>query len=339
MKKSTSIFFVSSLLLVGMVAVSCEQKQDDPEEPKENLSAEIVVSGALTPKGCAKLGQEVTFSLEDVKGEPTSYAWTFPGGTPETSTEASPKVVWNEQTNFANVSVVLTRDTDNAIATVSTTISAGKCPLLRPLIDYDYDSYSFEMKNYGGWIGYTGAGQNVGMDVDNQLLSVVEGGANGTAHCCKVNTSVMADDAKYAGYVLLFPRNNWMCNAQLEKGKKYELEFWAKRTSNTELDPYAFSAVGVINCSNMYDNALGLTSSVDWSIFYPGEWKDEPQKEIFQVFTTYTKQTPEDGWKKTNIPFESDGDYNNTYPIFWVHYYMNNDPVYFDEVQIYLIEE
>lgn len=339
MKKINSILCLSSFVLAGFVVVSCDNKNNTPEEPKEDLNAEIVVSGALTPKGCAKLGQEVTFSLDDVAGEPTSYVWTFPGGNPETSTEASPKVVWSEQTNFAQVSVVISRDSDNATKTITKTISAGKCPLLRSLPEYEYDSYSFEMKNYGGWIGYTGAGQNVGMDVDNQLLSVVEGGANGTAHCCMVNTPVMANDAVYAGYVLLFPRNNWMCNAQLENGKKYELEFWVKRTSSSEVDPFAFSAVGVVNNSTMWDNALGLTSSVDWAAFYPGEWKEEPQKVFFEIFTTYTKQTPEDGWKKTNIAFESDGDYNNAYPIFWVHYYMNNDPVYFDEVQIYLIEE
>lgn len=336
MKKIASFFFVSSILLIGMAAVSCNDPQETPEAPKEDLSAEIVITGALTPKGCAKLGQEVTFSLDDVKGEPTSYTWTFPGGNPETSTEASPKVVWSEQTNFANVSVVLTRESDNATTTVTKTISAGKCPLLRILPDYEYDSYSFEMKNYGGWIGYTGAGQNVGMDVDNQLLSVVEGGANGTAHCCKVNAPIINSEGdKYGGYVQIFPRNNWMCNAQLEKDKNYELEFWCKRQAPN--DNFAFGVVRVVNQSTMWDNALGLTSSVDWSAFYPGEWKEEGL-DVFYESYALTQQKTQD-WVKTNVSFTATKDCNNAYPMFEAHGWMNTDVVFFDEVQIYLIEE
>ena len=83
------------------------------------MSAEIAVAG-LTERGCAKKGAEIAFSLENVVGGPTSYEWTFPGGTPETSAEASPKVVWNDQINNVEVSCRLTRETDGAQSTANT---------------------------------------------------------------------------------------------------------------------------------------------------------------------------------------------------------------------------
>lgn len=44
----------------------------------------------LTPKGCIRLDTPVSFGLTEVEGNPTSYQWTFEGGTPSSSTDPRP---------------------------------------------------------------------------------------------------------------------------------------------------------------------------------------------------------------------------------------------------------
>ena len=48
----------------------------------------------LTPKGCIRLDTPVSFGLTEVEGNPTSYQWTFEGGTPSSSTDPAPVVTW-----------------------------------------------------------------------------------------------------------------------------------------------------------------------------------------------------------------------------------------------------
>ena len=126
MKKIVSLFILAGFLLAGM---SCEKtgKDDQKSEPNkpEDLYADLSVSG-LTPKGCAKKGAEITFALDNLKGGPVTYSWTFPGGTPATSTEESPKVVWNDQINDVEVSVVITSEADGSTLTLKQNIIAGK---------------------------------------------------------------------------------------------------------------------------------------------------------------------------------------------------------------------
>ncbi|NPD83760.1 T9SS type A sorting domain-containing protein [Lentimicrobium sp. L6] len=55
-------------------------------------------------------GSTVQFS-EDCWGEPDTYSWTFEGGTPATSTEANPQVIYNEVGIF-DVSLVITKGSD-----------------------------------------------------------------------------------------------------------------------------------------------------------------------------------------------------------------------------------
>jgi len=55
-------------------------------------------------------GSTIQFS-EDCWGEPDTYAWTFEGGTPYTSSEANPQVVYNEVGIF-DVSLVITKGSD-----------------------------------------------------------------------------------------------------------------------------------------------------------------------------------------------------------------------------------
>ena len=357
MKKLTKLF---TLAVILFLFASCEKTPKPEPEPgpgpepqKEDLSAELSVSG-LTPKGCAKKGAEITFKLDNLKGEPTSYKWTFPGGTPASSTEASPKVVWNDQINDVEVSVVISRESDGASLTLKKNIIAGYYPCLKTYPEANYDPWSFEDANWGGWIAFTTVGLDMAQDPENPLMWVEEGGANGTGHCLRINTPSMWMKDKYGEeqVVMLFPRNNWFLTPKAKKGEKYILEFWTKREfdldaieglSNAE-HGYAFSAVQVINECNMYDTACDFISSVHWQYFFPdSEYENQELTTLYASWVEgLTISAPSDGWVKTSVEFEVDGDsdyYNNVIPWFYIEYWRNQGSIYLDEVQMYLVED
>lgn len=202
----------------------------------DDLSAEIAVAG-LTEKGCAKKDTEVTFSLENVAGEPTSYSWTFPGGTPATSTEASPKVVWNDQINDVAVTCEITRANDGAKFTATKHIIAGNYPLLGS--DETFDVYGFERGNVNdGWYCCVQFPGDADAGLRPQSMTIADGGANVTSKCMKLDISAITDGATIYE---LASRNTWPYNASLEVGKKYELSFWLKAEGMTYGDGIAAS--------------------------------------------------------------------------------------------------
>lgn len=357
MKKLACIF-----ALAAVVFTACTKDPGNEPDPNpgtgqgpDDLYAEISVSG-LTLRGCAKFGEEITFSLDFLNDESVTYNWTFPGGTPATSTEAAPKVVWNQQINNVEVSVLLTRESDGSTLTLTENIVAGHYPCLRTYPDAGYDPWSFEGTAWGGWIAYTNAGKDMAVDPENPLMWVEEGGANGTAHCLRINTPSMWITDNYPdGQVILFPRNNWFLTPKAKKGEKYILEFWTKREfdldaveglSNAE-HGYAFSAVQVINECTMYDTACDFISSVHWPYFFPGE--EYENQGLAVTYASWvqglTVSAPSDGWVKTSVEFVVDSDalydnYNNMYPWLLIEYWRNQGgSVYLDEVQMYLVEE
>ena len=142
------------------------------------LTAEIQADG-LTPKGCAKKGQEITFSLDGIVGSPDSYEWTFPGGTPATSSEASPKVVWNDQINDVEVTCKLTRSSDGATATLTKHIIAGNYPMFVEDTQYDCDVFGFEKGNvnevWNAYGSFPTAVPGEGPKDHPEILSIVSG--------------------------------------------------------------------------------------------------------------------------------------------------------------------
>ena len=159
-----------------------QQQADFKVKVLSSLSATIEASG-LTPKGCAKSGAEITFSLKDVVGEPTSYNWTFQGGTPATSTEATPKVTWNSQIDDVKVTCEMTRASDGAKKTVETSIIAGNYPLLKKDTKFGYDVFGFEGTDVrNAYICYAKDGDQP------SKAPIVDGGSN-SSKCMKVDAS------------------------------------------------------------------------------------------------------------------------------------------------------
>ena len=303
------------------------------------ILGEIAVS-STTAKGCIKLANEVTFSIAGLAGDPDGYSWTFEGGTPATSTEASPKVVFNTRKIGAKVTCTLTRSSDSASKVIEQTYIVGNYPVFRTLPEYGIDNLGFELEKLGGWIAWTNKGANKG----DAICSIAEGGANGTGHCLKVNVAglTMEEDGEFAD---LFPRDCWACNAHLEAGKKYEVSYWVNGDgwAGDNVDSkWATPTTQVINWLEDWMTVAGtdLTAGAKWDTIFPGatfagegnqvlyeQWY--PESGVGRVF---------DGWTNHKVEFTAPKDCHNAYPYFRV-YTGKAANIYFDEIEINLIEE
>lgn len=263
-----------------------KQQKDFKVNVLGSLSATIEASG-LTPKGCAKSGAEITFSLKDVVGEPTSYSWTFQGGTPATSTEASPKVTWNSQIDDVKITCEMTRAADGAKKTVEASIIAGNYPLLKKDTKFGYDVFGFEGTDVrNAYICYAKDGDQA------SKATIVDGGSN-SSKCMKVDATsyIYMPVGEYAymnGFIDLFHRNNWCNNASMEVGKKYKMSFdikasapaletveLLKGTSIGQMNKGEIGAVmeiAWIYCctpsEGLQDPLRGLNTAEDWKEYY-----------------------------------------------------------------------
>lgn len=313
----------------------------------DDLSAEVAVAG-LTEKGCAKKGKEVTFSLENVAGEPTSYSWTFPGGTPSTSTEASPKVVWNDQINDVAVTCEITRAKDGAKFTATKHIIAGNYPLLKT--DDEYDVFGFERgananNGWYNWVKYPTASDAAGERPE--LMTIVDGGANGTSKCMKIDFTWNTD----ASNILeMAHRNMWPYNATLEAGKKYEYTFWLKADGVEYGDGVAAACywLQVFSfCPNYLNDPIH-----DWRA--EDEWKNVFGQDyvitgqtllnaaaITNVVESGLENLLKKDWTKYSFEFTADGTNGEVYKNSYLALGLCGigGSIYIDEVQINLIEE
>lgn len=302
------------------------------------ILGELAVS-ETTPKGCIKIGNEVTFSIAGLSGDPDGYSWTFEGGSPATSTAAQPKVTFDKRMRAAKVTCTLTRSGDNASRVIEKTYVVGNYPVTRSLPEYGIDNLCFELPNFGGWIAWTNKSA-----AKNEIFSIVDGGANGTAHCMKVDVSklTMEADGEFAD---LFPRDCWVCNAHLEKGKKYELSYWVNGEgfAGDNVDAkWVTPTTQIINWFEDWMTVGGtdLAAGAKYDTIFPGEtFEAEPNTVLHEIWY------PEsgigrviDGWTNHKVQFTAANDMHNVYPYFRV-YTGKLTAAYFDEIEINLIEE
>lgn len=313
------------------------------------MSAEIKAEG-LTPKGCAKKGEEITFSLDNIEGNPTSYEWSFPGGTPATSTEASPKVIWNDQINDVEVSCKLTRESDGATVTVSRHIIAGNYPLFVKDEQYGLDVYGFEEgevnKVWYNWGSFPG--ESAGEHAD--LMTIVDGGADGTAKCMKMDISKTMGDCIWEQA----HRNNWPNNPWLTSGEEYELSLWFRADLPAEGTMAGCMWLNIFTFVPDYlnDPLRALDAKNNWSVIFPGdEFTETSQTKLWEgEITTIegTEQAPvfnnllTTEWKKYTFTFTVEegnpGDiFKNCYLAFGITGV--GAAVYVDEIQLNLIEK
>jgi len=101
----TIIALVASLFMLN----SC----DDDEGGVSSEQLEDIIVQIEADKGFAIMGESLDFKLsaDSLASTISSYAWTFEGGSPESSTEAAPTVTFNSEGTFqASLTVVRTSD-------------------------------------------------------------------------------------------------------------------------------------------------------------------------------------------------------------------------------------
>lgn len=322
---------------IGVKTITLELEYDNGTTEKQNYSIEVlepliaqIAIDGLTPMGCLQPGQTAQLSIES-EGNPTSYQWTFPGGTPSTSTDPNPTVSWDKR-GKVKIEVTVSRDRDGATTIAEQEIYIGNYPLLLPYTAADMDSWSFDAgTKIGKWTAWSG--------VDEVTLGKavrVAGGADGTENCMQINYN-KADKSWQ-----LFTRDNWVNNAHLEKGKKYEFIFWMK----ADVD-FSLSEVIIINYLPdwSWNELLQAHSKNNWSQYFP----DIPFTVQNETRLAYASNLPiTTAWKQFRYEFTvGDTDIQgitlsdkllNTYPFFVIN---SSAPsmIYLDEIQINLIEE
>ena len=325
-----------------------------------SLTAEIQADG-LTPKGCAKKGQEITFSLDGVVGSPDSYEWTFPGGTPATSSEASPKVVWNDQINDVEVTCKLTRSSDGATATLTKHIIAGNYPMLVFDEEYNVDVFGFEVgenldKAWYNWGNFPVNDPSMAAGEYPDLMTVVDGGFN-SDKCLRIDLSKGAFNASQMPDCtwILGHRKNWSNNPWLTVGQKYEVSISFK----ADVDNIAKIAACHWLKVNAWvldeeDPLRGLNSKVEWSNVFDGDpFEANAEVELFtqDIWLAHIEEDPnafdllEPDWKTYTYEFtvpdtlgKSDGEvFKNCYVLTGL--VSIGAVIWIDNVQINLIEE
>jgi len=76
-----------------------------------------LVAGFSADETMIEVGQTVNF-MDTTTGEPDGWSWSFPGGTPESSTDQNPMVTYAEEGVY-DVSLEITRTIDDASETIS----------------------------------------------------------------------------------------------------------------------------------------------------------------------------------------------------------------------------
>lgn len=327
---------------------------------KDEFSAKIKADG-LSPKGCAKKGSEITFSLDEFKnaaGGNVTYAWSFPGATPATSTDASPKVVWNEQDNNVKVTCEVTRVLDGAKLNLETTLIAGNYPLL---VNDEYSAFDFEGATSNlAWYGWF-------KKSTDDCLSIADGGAHGTAHSLKIDAKGINALTDSGQAFEVAHRNNWSNNARMVVGQKYEISFWCKAEAATmdavglkHNDGELAAIISWVNLFNwipdwLNDPMRGSAAKTDWSEVFPGEtFKEEgAQSSIWAGGVTTMEGTSLDDlkfndlitkdWKKYSFEFtlENGGQPGDVLKNCYIAFGVTgvNAVFYFDDFQINLVEE
>ena len=306
----------------------------------EAINGEITVS-ATTPKGCIRIGQEVTFSLDKKEGTITKYEWSFTGGTPATSTDATPKVKFNSRVREMVATCKISND-NGAKATIEKTYVVGNLPVNQVWPALGYDGISFEDTVIPNWICYHGG------DVKG-VFSVANAGACGTTHSLKVSVAPIVEacaDTPEDVWADIFPRDSWGCNAPvLEKGKKYELSFWMKADNILVPEEYwdvqppmGVGCVQVIGWLDdwMTDPVFGAAGE-NWGDTFGLTYEKCDNKCFYQDWWGDYMQLDGTNWTHVSVEFTPEDKGVNVYPYFRIYPYY--DYLLLDEIEINLVEE
>lgn len=288
----------------------------------------------LTPLGCIRIGEAVQFSLTETSGNPDTFYWTFEGGTPATSTEASPVVTFNSRDREMKVSCELSSSESKLSNKATATYIVGNYPLRNAYPEQDYDAVSFEYGKFGSWNCYNGS--------DFAPYSIVEGGACGTAHSLKISMDVLTEGG--VDWADCFPRDAWASNASVEEGKTYELAMWI-RADHVGDNHRGIGCIQIVSWLEpwMYDSGVDLAADAGWKDIFGVDFEASGNSSFLEKWYTDESEEsvnmlPDNDWHRVSWTFTATKNARNVYPYFRVYtdWYT---AFYVDEIELNLVED
>jgi len=204
------------------------------------------------------IGSTVDFT-DLSSGAPTTWSWTFQGGSPSSSTTQNPSVVYNTEGTY-DVSLTVTNDNGS-----DTEIKTGYITVLPITAGFslDFEACTDYSSDFSPWISYEGDGQNSFQSSDCDFPG--EGGAFGfmafnpsdagfslaSAHNgVRVGMAICPSDGST-------PADDWIISPKLLLGDNSSLSFWVLTAkpgtwgnesynvlvSTTDNDPASFSSI------------------------------------------------------------------------------------------------
>jgi len=166
---------------------------------------------------------DIQYSVEfnpSVTGTPDSYAWTFPGGTPETSTDERPVVTWMDgDAGTVTVSLVVSRSSDSQSVTFEEEVTVGSQSILNPLW------WNFESDTLMNYLTWQAPGA-----WDEGALTLVDDGFKGKA------VKIIYPGGDVNNQWSLFTRDITEANGSLLPGSVVLFSYYVKAETNVAVD-------------------------------------------------------------------------------------------------------
>jgi hypothetical protein len=292
MKKITFKWAAPAFVAVSLCVLiaSCKEETSEPVKFDAKASASTVDSGA------------VVIFTDNSTGVKTR-TWTFPTGTPATSSEAMVNVNFMEGPVTAKLVDVFT---DGTTKTKEFKLQIGTEMYSREIFGFEGDSAVAKGKGWKVW--NAASTPDVKIEIDKTQ------GANGTTRCLKVTlTKALTNEAQ------IFTKENMeVINAVLEPNKPYTYSFWIKGDAN-------------LAGKDGFDCDVVNSNEASWGNGLPvQDWKDYAWWGWFPVGTEWTQMTvninPSDNYSGQNAA--------NAYAWFKIEAGLPAGVFYIDEVSI-----
>jgi hypothetical protein len=247
---------MKNYLLVILTLLSFVGCNEDDVLPSPPTTVRGTVSSTI-----AITGSPITFT--DNSTQVISRTWSFPGGTPESSTEAEVIVTFNEEGTYT---CVLEVNFEGGITTAKDfVIEVSDAVILPGFANKDVFSFENETAALASWSSWS-------PEATPPATLIVDGsqGANGTSSSGKVSFTESGKE------IQIFTNEDYSgINEKMDKTKKYEFSFWAKASAATTITAALENSVDI-------NNHTWATANQEFKNYL---WQDT------DITTTWTKYT------------------------------------------------
>jgi len=216
-------------------------------------------------------GGQVSFTDLSGGGSITSRSWSFPGGSPSTSTAQNPTITYNTAGTYSvTLTVNTSSDSDSETKYGYITVTDGGG------FSYDFeDCNDFDVDNFSPCTTYDGDGYDTygvdGVDFNNE-------GYTGAFMAFNATTTVPASSEGWEAHggvkngacfaATTAPNNDWFITPQIDLQNNSSFSFWAKAASDSYPDEKFEVLISTTNNSiNSFSNISGgtITTTTSWT--------------------------------------------------------------------------